>query len=64
MEAPEYALRTAQAQEAFSAREFRSNSVDVALEPKESDLNGEVHLANIPCQTAEHLARVGRRCTI
>jgi hypothetical protein len=53
-EAPEHALTTVQTQEAFSAREFRSNQVDVAFEPEESDLNGEVHLAYIPGRTAKH----------
>jgi uncharacterized protein YicC (UPF0701 family) len=36
-----------------SAREIHRNQVDVAFEPEESDLNGEVHLACILGQTAE-----------
>jgi hypothetical protein len=52
-EVPEHELTTTQTREAFSDREFRSNQVDVAFEPEESDWNGEVHLAYIPGRTEE-----------
>jgi hypothetical protein len=44
---------TAQPQEDFSGREIRSNQVNIAFAPAESDWNGEVHLGYIPGRTEE-----------
>jgi hypothetical protein len=53
VEASEHVQATAQTQKDFSGRESRSNSVDVAFVPEESDCNGEVHLGYIPGRTEE-----------
>jgi hypothetical protein len=51
VEEPEYAQTTAQTQNDFSGREIRSNQVNVACVPEESDWSGEVHLGYIPGRT-------------
>jgi hypothetical protein len=43
----------ARTQKEFSVRDIRSNQADVAFESKESDWNGEIHLAYIPGRTEE-----------
>jgi hypothetical protein len=53
VEASEHVQATAQTQKDFSGRESRSNSVDVAFVPEESDWNDEVHLGYIPGRTEE-----------
>jgi hypothetical protein len=53
VEAPEHVQTTAQTQRDFSGRDIRSNQVDVAFVPEESDCNGEVHLGYIPGRTEE-----------
>jgi hypothetical protein len=53
VEAPDHAETTTQTQEDFSGREICNNQVDVTLDPDESGLNGEVHLAYIPGRTEE-----------
>jgi hypothetical protein len=53
VEAAEHVQTTAETQEDVSARDTRSNEVEVALEPEESDRNWEVHLAYIPGRTEE-----------
>jgi hypothetical protein len=58
------AYATAQPQEDYSSREIRSNQVDAAFEPEESDWNGEVDLGIIPGRTYKEYARGSRRCTI
>jgi hypothetical protein len=54
VEAPEQQMQTiAQTPEGFICREIHRKQVDVAFDPEESDWNGEVSLAYIPCETAE-----------
>ena len=53
VEAPEHVQTTAQPQKDCGGREIRSNQVDVAYVPEESDRNGEVHLGYIPCRTEQ-----------
>jgi hypothetical protein len=53
VEAPEHVQTTSLSQEDFSGRESCNIQVDVALEPEESDWNGEDHLTYIPGRTEE-----------
>jgi hypothetical protein len=53
VEVEEHVQTSAENQEDVSARGIRSNQIEIALEPEESDRNGEVHLAYISGRTEE-----------